>query len=138
MNRLALLLALSSGLTVGAASWAVLRPPRRLSGRVRPYAHVARARLLRSADPDTYLAVTRTPATLRAALTPLVERLSRLHARVLGPRDEELLALRLRHSGLYPGLDADERLRAFRTRTLLTAAAAAVALAAVGWQSQGG
>src|SRR5690606_13360503 len=92
VNRLTVLLALSSGVTVGAASWALLRPPRRLSGRVRPYAHVARARLLRSADPDTYLAVTRTPATLRAAFTPLVERLSRLHARVLGPRDEELLA----------------------------------------------
>jgi tight adherence protein C len=55
----------------------------------------------------------------------------------LGPRDEELLALRLRHSGLYPGLDADERLRVFRTRTLLTALATATALGAVGWQSQG-
>jgi tight adherence protein C len=137
VNRLALLLALSSGVTVTAATWALLRPPRRLRGRVRPYAHVARARLLHSADPDTYLAVTRTPATLRAAFAPLIERLSRLHARVLGPRDEQLLALRLRRSGLYPGLEADERLRAFRTRTLLTAGAAAGALGMVGWQSQG-
>ena len=38
MNRLALLLALSSGTTVTAVAWAVLQPPRLLRGRVRPYA----------------------------------------------------------------------------------------------------
>ena len=137
MSRLSLLLALSAGVMVTATSWVVLHPPRRLRARVRPYAHVARTRLLRSADPETYLAVTRPSAGIREAFAPLIERLSRLHARILGPRDDEQLALRLRQSGLYPGMDPAERLRAFRSRSLSSAWIGAAVLGTVGWQSQG-
>jgi Flp pilus assembly protein TadB len=75
---------------------------------------------------------------MRDAFEPLIERLSRIHSRVLGPRDEDHLALRLRQSGLYPGMEATERLIAFRNRSVATAAAAAAILGAIGWQSQGG
>ena len=137
MNRLAILLAASAGVTVTATMWALLRPPRRLRARVRPYVHVARSRLLRSVDPETYLSVTRTPAGIREAFEPLIERLSRLHSGILGPRDEESLALRLRQSGLYPRMEAGERVRAFRNRSLATAGTTAVILGTIGWQSQG-
>lgn len=137
MNRLAILLALSSGVTVTAIAWAVLQPPRRLRGRVRPYAHVARTRLLRSADPETYLAATQAPVTIGEAFAPIVDRLSTLATRVLGQRDEALLAQRLRQSGLYSGMEATERIAEYRRRALLTALAVAAALGMVGWQSQG-
>jgi Flp pilus assembly protein TadB len=68
----------------------------------------------------------------------MLERISRSFSRVFGPRDEELLALRLRQSGLYPGMDATGRLRAFRNRSLATALGGAALLGAVGWMSQGG
>lgn len=137
MNRLSILLALSSGITVTAIAWTVLRPPKRLRSRVRPYAHVARTRLLRSADPETYLAVTRVPATIGEAFGPVVDRLSRLATRMFGTSDETLLALRLRQSGLYSGMEAAERIATYRRRTLLTATAVAAGLGMVGWQSQG-
>ena len=137
MNRLTVLLAMSSGVTVTAVVWAVLRPPKRLRSRVRPYAHVARTRLLRSADPETYLAATQAPATIGQAFAPAVDRLSRLATRILGPKDDAILALRLRQSGLYPGMEAAERVATYRRRTLLTAVAVAVGLGMVGWQSGG-
>lgn len=137
MNRVAILLALSAEVAVTATSWALLRPPRRLRGRVRPYVHVARSRLLRGADPETYLSLTRAPAGIREAFAPILERVTRFHAGIVGPRDPELLALRLRQSGLYPGKEADERVRAFRNRSLATAGLAAAALGTIGWQSQG-
>ena len=138
MTRLTFLLAVSAGTTVSATAWVILRPPRRLRRRVAPYVQVVRTRLLRGADPDTYLAVSRRPPALRDAFEPLLDRLSRLHARILGPRDDEQLALRLRQSGLYPGMEATDRLRAFRNRSLATAGGAAAVLGLVGWQSQGG
>lgn len=137
MSRLSLLLALSSGATVTAVAWAIVRPPRRLHKRVRRYGNVARARLLRSVEPDAYLAATKTPVTIRNAFTPVLEQLTALQARLIGPADEAQLAVRLRQSGLYPGTDPDERLGAYRTRTLAMAALAAVALGFVGWQTQG-
>lgn len=137
MTRLTLLLALSAGTAVTATAWAVLRPPRRLRPRVTDYVQVARTRLLRGADPDTYVAVFRGPARVRDVFEPMLERLSRLLSRLLGPRDEEQLALRLRQSGLYPRMDSAGRLRAYRHRGLATAATAAFALGAVGWMTQG-
>ena len=137
MSRVSLLLSLSAGVTVTAIAWLVLRPPRRLPGRVRPYAHVARSRLLRTADPQTYLAATGATAGVRDVFAPLMERMVHVYSRVLGPRDEEMLALRLRQSGFYPGMEANERLRAFRNRSLATAGIAAGILGTVGWQSRG-
>lgn len=137
MTRLPLLLALSSGATVTAVVWAVLRPPKRLRSRVRPYAHVARTRLLRAADPETYLAATAAPATIGQVFEPILERLSRLAARLLGQRDEAQLAVLLRQSGLYPGMNADERVAAYRRRTALTGLGIAAALGLTGWHSQG-
>lgn len=137
MTRLTLLLAVSAGTAVSATAWVLLRPPRRLRSRMTSYVQVARTRLYRGADPETYLALSRRPAQIRDAFEPLLDRLSRLIARLLGPRDENQLALRLRQSGLYPGMDRVERLRAYRNRSLATAAAGAAALGAVGWTTQG-
>lgn len=137
MTRLTLLLALSAGATVSATAWVFLRPPRRIRRRVTPYVQVVRTRLLRGADPETYLAISKSPARLLDVFEPILDRLSRLHGRVLGPRDEEQLSLRLRQSGLYPGMDAADRLRAFRNRALATAGATGAGMGLVGWQSQG-
>lgn len=137
MTRFTILLAISAGTAVSATAWVVLRPPRRLRHRVTSYVQVARTRLLRGADPETYLAVSQTGVRLRDAFEPLLDRLSRVLSRFLGTRDEELLALRLRQSGLYPGMGVAERLRAYRNRSLATAAAVALALGTVGWVSQG-
>lgn len=137
MTRLSLLLAFSSGATVSALAWAILRPPRRLHKRVRLYSNVARSRLLRSVEPDAYLAATRTPVTVRNAFAPLIYQLAAIQARLIGPRDEDQLAIRLRQSGLYPGTEPEERLRAYRTRTLATGGLLAVGLGFVGWQTQG-
>lgn len=138
MTRLDIFLAVSAGTAVSASAWALLRPPRRLRARVAPYVQVARTRLLRGTDPRMYLEAVGSRVGMRDVFAPLVERLSRLQGKVLGPHDEDQLALRLRQSGLYPGMDAADRLRAFRNRSLVTAGAAAAALGAVGWQSQGG
>lgn len=137
MTRLALLLAASAGSSVTAALWAILKPPRRLRMRVRPYSQVARTRLLRSADPETYLAVTRPHVRLIDAVEPLLGRLARLHARVLGPRDQEVWGIRLRNSGLYPALDATARIEAFRRRSLATSLIGAGVLGMIGWSTNG-
>lgn len=137
MNRIQLLLGLSGGITVTAVAWAVLRPPKRLRSRVRPYAHVPRTRLLRSADPETYLVAMQAPVTLLHAFEPLVDRLSRLATRFFGPKDDDLLADRLRQSGLYPAMAANESVASYRRRALLTALTVAAGLGMVGWQSQG-
>jgi tight adherence protein C len=137
MSRLTILIALSGGMAVTATLWALLKPPRWLGGRVRPYAQVARSRLLRGGDPNTYRAVTRPAVTIRDALQPAVERVTQLHARLLGPHDEEALAIRLRQAGLYPGLEADQRLAAHRFRSLMTSLFAGGALGFVGWSTGG-
>lgn len=137
MSRLPMLVAVSSGITVTSIAWIVLRPPKRLRGRVRLYAHVARTRLLRSADPETYLAATQAPATIGQAFAPVLDRLARLSSRILGPKDDDVLALRLRQSGLYPGMEAAERTAAYRRRSLLTSTVVAAVLGTIGWQSQG-
>lgn len=137
MTRLTLLLAASAGSSVTAAIWAVLKPPRRLRTRVRPYSHVARTRLLRAADPETYLAVTRPHVRLIDAVEPLIGRLARLHSRVFGPRDQEVWAIRLRNSGLYPAVDTNARVDAFRRRSLATSLAGAGVLGLVGWSTNG-
>lgn len=137
MTRLTILLAASAGSSVTAALWTVLKPPRRLRMRVRPYSQVARTRLLRSADPETYLAVTRPQVRLIDVVEPLVGQLTRFCARIAGPRDQELWATRLRNSGLYPALDANARIEAFRRRALATSFAGAGLLGFVGWSTNG-
>lgn len=137
MTRFTILLAASAGSSVSAAIWAILKPPRHLRMRVRPYSQVVRTRLLRAADPETYLAVTRPHVRLIDAVEPLLGRLARLHARVLGPRDQEVWAVRLRNSGLYPALDATARVEAFRRRSFTTSLVGAGVLGLIGWSTNG-
>ena len=136
MSRLTLALSLAGGVTVGAGTWAALKPRRRLRGRVRPYAQVVRSRLLRSVDPDTYLAVTRTPAGIRDIFTPVLESLVRTHSRLFGVTGPHL-ADRLVDAGLYPGLDPTARVAAHQRRSLGTGLAVATALGFVGWNTGG-
>lgn len=131
--NLSVLLAASSGITVTALAWMVLRPPRRLRGRVRPYAQVARIRLLRGADPEAYPV----DALDGRSFGRVVDRLFRYATRILGPKDDEALALRLRQSGMYPGMEPADRIAAYRRRALLTSMTVAAVLGAAGWLSQG-
>lgn len=137
MTRLAVLLAFSGGFTVTAVAWILLKPPVMLARRVRPYTQVASTRLLRGVDIGTYIAATRQPSTIRAAFAPVVSFLAGLVGWLAGPRDDEMLATRLRQSGLYPGTDPGERIAAFKSRTLLTALLLAGGLGFVGWSNSG-
>jgi len=137
MTRLEILAGISAGVTVTAVSWVLLRPRRQLRKRVRPYAHVVRTRLLRGADPETYRALTRPSATMRDAFAPVIERLARLQSRFVGIRDEETLALQLRRSGLFPGMEPAQRIDAYRRQALARAGLIAGVLGVVGWNTRG-
>lgn len=137
MNRTAVLLAVTGGVAVGSFAWGSLRPPRRLRSRTLPYVQVARTRLLRGADPETYLLFDRAAPSVRTALAPAVDRLARFFTRLVGSRDEAQLALRLRQSGLYPDMSSVERLNAYRHRLLGTSFLTAAFLGWIGWQWRG-
>ena len=132
MERLALLGALSAGLSVTVTSWVVLKPYRRLAPRLRPYAAVARTRLARSYDVGGQAVAASGRSTLVDLFGPIVDSLVKWMAALVGATDEERLALRLRQAGLYPGLDARRRIREFRVRSLVRAALLAAALGGLG------
>lgn len=104
-----------------AAAWAVVRPYRRLGGRVRPYTAVARIGLSRSAD---VRGVVHTgPAfgdgTMKRLFGPMVERVISGFGRLIATSSTERLVLRLRQAGLYPDLPALERVQEYRVRSLV-------------------
>jgi tight adherence protein C len=127
----ALLAALAIGLFAGAVVTVVVRPTRRLAGRVRPYATVARVSLGQRPD----LLVVGAPAApmphnvVRRLFGPPVTGLGRALGSVLDLGNDEVLRLKLRQAGYQVGPDE------FRVRqlgaTVIGGAAAAVAGLAV-------
>ena len=121
---------MSAGLVLGAVAASVtfavlgatllVRPPRRLGPRVRPYITATRVEL--GLSPDILGLANPGPAfgegTIRRLLSPMLSGpLDRL-ARLLVFMDDEELALRLRQSGLYPGIDEAQRPQVYRMGTL--------------------
>ena len=129
--------AVAASVTFAAAAASLLvRPPRRLGPRVRPYTAVTRVGLglipdvLGRANPGPLFG----QATLRRLWAPMlagpVDRLVQMLLFI----DEERLELRLRQSGLYPNIEEAMRPQAYRMGVLLRTSALAAgggALAAV-------
>jgi len=133
MNAPDLVAALLTAAAVAALS-AVLRPPTpRLAPRVRPYAAAARSSLGHGADVEAVAeGAVLSPGTLRQLLEPIVGRLARGLAGITDRDGEEHLALRLRQSGLFPGVPADRRISEYRVRQLVSAGGWATGGAVVG------
>ena len=132
MERLALLGALSAGVSVTAMSWVILKPYRRLAPRLRPYAAVARTRLARSYDVRGQAGAATGRSTLVDLFGPIVDSMVASLSALVGATDDRRLALRLRQAGLYPGLDIQDRIREFRVRSLGRAALVAACLGGLG------
>jgi tight adherence protein C len=132
MERLALLGAVGAGVSVTAVSWVMLKPYRRLAPRLRPYAAVARSRLGRSYDVGGQAGATTSRSTVVDLFGPIVDATVAWLSALVGATDERRLALRLRHAGLYPGLDTGDRIREFRVRSLGRAALLATCLGGLG------
>lgn len=126
----ALLASLAAGVAVAAMAGLIVRPTSRLAPRLRPYTAGSRAGLGRAAD---VLAApgTASGGTFRRLLGPLAERLSAALGRVIDARSDEVLALRLRQSGLFPDMPERQRVQEYRVRQLGQAALMAVAAGAL-------
>lgn len=120
MSQVQVLGALLGGIAVGAAMWVVLDPYRRLAPRLRPYAAVSRSRLARSYDVGGQaLAVAWSgESTMQRLFGPILDGVVAWFSQLIGAGNDEQLALRLRHAGLYPGITLDERVREYRVRSL--------------------
>ncbi|MDJ0923595.1 MAG: type II secretion system F family protein [Acidimicrobiia bacterium] len=122
-----------------AAAWVVVRPYKRLAGRVRPYATVARVDLTRAVDVGGTAQAGSAfgDATLGRLFQPMFDRVLHTLARLLATSSTALLALRLRQAGLDPDLGDLERVNEFRIRSLLAAAGWSVGLGFFGLVVQG-
>lgn len=116
------LLAVAATVTFAASvAWLLVRPYRGLAGRVRPYATVARVRLIRPADVRgvALQGPAFGDATLRRLFGPMVDRVLQSFGRLVATSNTERLGLRLRQAGLYPDLGELERVREFRVRSFV-------------------
>jgi len=132
MDQLALVGAVTAGLSVTATSWVMLKPYRRLGPRLRPYAAVARTRLARSYDVRGQAGSVSGGTTLASLFGPILESMVAWLSALVGATDDQRQALRLRQAGLYSGLDQRDRIREFRVRSLGRAALLGGALGALG------
>ncbi len=129
-----LLAVAASAVFAASVAWAVLRPPRPLAPRVRPYTAATRAELRRS--PDALGQARPGPVfgegTLRRLFGPMLEVARDRLGRLVSSSSDEQLAVRLRQAGLYP--DTPERLRAqeYRMRSVGRAALMAVGIGGSG------
>lgn len=120
MNSGLALAAIAASVTfavVGAAL--IVRPHRRLGPRVRPYTAATRVDL--GLRPDVSRSIGPPAATDRSLLGRLIRSISHRLDQLAGALvfiDEDRLVLRLRQSGLYPGLEEDRRPQAYRMSVL--------------------
>jgi tight adherence protein C len=128
----ALLAALASAVLASCVAAALVPPTRRLAARVRPYAVSARVSL--GLPPDLDQPAGRARGTVARVFGPIVEGIAGGLAGLIDRRGPEVLALRLRQAGWYPG-EGDEvrasayRLAQLRTTAVWTAAGAVMGLA---------
>ncbi len=124
-NPVHVLVALLTAITVVAALMGVHPPPKRLSGRVRPYTE-RRASLADQAFPNE--AGSSAPVQMFA---PMVLALARWVGRMVDRMSEEQLGLRLRQARLFPGMTDRDRVVSYRLKSLWTAVMSASSGAAV-------
>ena len=139
LSLLELMALLASVAFAVSVAWVLVRPYRRLAGRVRPYTTVARVRLARPADVRGLAQVGPTfgDATLRRLFGPIFERVLNAFGRLVATSNTEQLALRLRRAGLYPDLGEMARVQEFRIRSFLRSVGWAVGLGLFGLVIEG-
>lgn len=122
-----------------SVGWFLVRPYRRLAGRVRPYATLARVRLTRPADVRgvALQGPALGDATLRRLFGPMIERVLHSFSRLVAASNQERLALRLRQAGLYPDLGEVERVQEFRVRSFVRSVAFATGFGMLGLLVEG-
>ena len=129
------LLAVASTVVFATAiAWVVVRPWRKLAGRVRPYTTVARVRLTRPVDVlgTATAGPTFGDGTIKRLFGPILERLIGGFGRLVATSSPERLELRLRQSGLYPDLAGEQRVQEFRVRSLVRSVVWAACLGTLG------
>ncbi len=121
-----------TSLIVGAAcsggAFVLIRPPRRLATRVRPYAPGARAAL---GAPEDWAQDRR--EGFKAVFWPLVVAMGRALSAVVDAEPETVLRLRITQAGLFPGLPEHRLVAAYRGRQLLATGLGGL----VGWVGGG-
>ena len=124
----------SSAVFVAALIWVLVKPPRPLAQRVRPYSTATRAELRRS--PDAFGQASSGPVfgqgTLRRLFEPIFQGVTGRLSRIVTSTSDEVLALRLRQAGLYPETPEELRPQEYRMRTLGRAVLAAIVIGLIG------
>ncbi len=123
------LAALLAGFTVARVAWALVRPPARLGGRVRPYTVASRSALGRRPDTlelaDSPLG--RSDSVLVRLLGPLVLKLVDVLGGLVDRGGDERLLLRLKHAGVLGDVPETRRALQYRVQVVTTAAVATTA-----------
>lgn len=115
MTRLVLLAALSASVFGAGLSWLVVRPRRRLSIRIRPYAALSRSRLGTGYADVSVVALTQPSDSgiMMRVFGPILGRLALTLASLIDATDDATLGLRLRQAGFV-----DPRPEQYRIRQL--------------------
>ncbi len=120
---LALLAALSAGVTTAAVIHALVRPSVRLSGRLRPYTAVSRSLLGRSISPFQWGVQTGAlgDTALGRLLLPPLSGLALRVGSFIEATTEEQLAIKIRQAGLFSDTEDRQRVQEYRIRQFATA-----------------
>ncbi len=118
-----LVVSLLIGLAASCVAWVFLRPPRRLAGRVRPYAPGARTEL---GSPEDWTQVGHA-AGIGSIFLPLFASLGQALSAVIDAEPEVTLRRRITQAGMYPAHPEERRVAAYRTRQLLSTVVGGVA-----------
>ncbi len=139
LSLLEFMAVLASATFAVAVAWFLVRPYRPLAGRVRPYTTVSRVRLTRSADVGgtAHAGPTFGNATLRRLFQPMLDEVLASFGRLVSTSSTSRLALRLRHSGLYPELGDLDRVQEFRVRSFTRSVGYAFGLGILGLLIEG-
>lgn len=129
VEPLVALAVVASAAAAAALGHALVRPPRRLAGRLRPYTVAARTSLGRAADVRAVASpgVALGGGTLRRLFGPLLAALARRLGRYLDSSSEEALRLKLRQADLLRDVPEERRAQEYRIRQVGAAVGAASA-----------
>lgn len=124
-DAVAIAAAVSSATALAMVTRAIVRPPRPLAGRLRPYTTAARAQLGLAPEPVAEPGVLLSGGVLRRVLTAPLARLERRGA---GASD---LGLRLAQAGLFPDVEEAGRVAEYRFRQVVSGFLGMLGLGAV-------
>ena len=110
----------SSAVFAASVVWAIVRPPRSLAARVRPYSLSTRVGLRRSTD--AFGQATAGPVfgegTVRRLFAPIIGGVIGRLGRLVSSLSDDQLTVKLRQSGLYPETPETMRAQEYRIRSV--------------------